>query len=117
MNKLPDHGKRNYMAKTFNALTGSKVSDRNNRTDVNQVSAMEPVLLKRKLAAVLLADVVGYSRLMSIDEEKTHVALADYVKEIIEPKVTEQGGRMIRAFVDRGLGPGAVRKESPPAAC
>jgi TolB-like protein len=38
---------------------------------------MERAHLKRRLTAILLADVVGYSRLMSVDEEGTHVRLAD----------------------------------------
>ena len=50
---------------------------------------MERVHLKRQLKAVLLADVVGYSRLMSIDEIGTHVKIADYVKNLIEPQIAE----------------------------
>ena len=46
--------------------------------DKSQVLGMDRVHLKRQLKAVLLADVVGYSRLMSVDEEGTHVKLADY---------------------------------------
>jgi adenylate cyclase len=56
--------------------------------------------LKRKLKAVLLADVVGYSRLMGVDEEGTHVKLADYVSDLIEPKVAEHSGRLIRSMGD-----------------
>ena len=48
---------------------------------------MGDIHLKRRLKAVLLADVVGYSRLMGVDEEGTHVQLADYVKDLIEPKI------------------------------
>jgi class 3 adenylate cyclase len=33
---------------------------------------------------------------MNLDEENTHVALADYAKDIIEPKAAAQGGRLIR---------------------
>ena len=61
---------------------------------------MLSVHLKRRLKAVLLADVVGYSRLMGVDEEKTHVKLADYVKDLIEPKVAEHSGRLIRSMGD-----------------
>lgn len=50
---------------------------------------MERAHLKRKLAAVLIADVVGYSRLMSVDEEGTHLRLAEYLKDVIEPKIAE----------------------------
>jgi class 3 adenylate cyclase len=43
--------------------------------DKNQVIGMERVHLKRQLKAVLLADVVSYSRLMAVDEAGTHVKL------------------------------------------
>ena len=52
---------------------------------------MNRVHLKRQLKAVLLADVVGYSRLMSVDEEGTHVKLADYVENLIKPQIAEYG--------------------------
>ncbi|MBV9201966.1 MAG: adenylate/guanylate cyclase domain-containing protein, partial [Alphaproteobacteria bacterium] len=61
---------------------------------------MESAHLKRRLTAVLLADVVGYSRLMSVDEEDTHVRIADYVKDLIEPKIAEHEGRLIRTMGD-----------------
>ena len=48
---------------------------------------MERVQLKRRLSTVLLADVVGYSRLMSIDEEGTHTRLGDCINRLIEPTV------------------------------
>ena len=61
---------------------------------------MERVHLKRKLTAVLLADVVGYSRLMSVDEEGTHIRLADCVKTVIEPTVALHEGRLLRSKGD-----------------
>ena len=68
--------------------------------DLDQVIGMDRVHLKRQLKAVLLADVVGYSRLMSVDEEGTHVKLADYVKNLIEPRIAEYDGRLIRSMGD-----------------
>jgi class 3 adenylate cyclase len=56
--------------------------------------------LKRRLKAILLADVVGYSRLMSVDEAGTHVAVTNYTKDLIEPKIAEHGGRLIRTMGD-----------------
>jgi class 3 adenylate cyclase/TolB-like protein/Tfp pilus assembly protein PilF len=56
--------------------------------------------LKRRLTAVLIADVVGYSRLMSVDEEATHVRLAGYMEDLIEPKIAENQGRLIRTSGD-----------------
>ena len=61
---------------------------------------MDDVHLKRRLTAVLLADVVGYSRLMSADEQRTHLRLADYVREIIDPAVSQHGGRLVRSMGD-----------------
>ena len=43
---------------------------------------MEPERLPRKLAAILYADVAGYSRLTGEDEEGTHRALSDYLDTI-----------------------------------
>jgi len=56
--------------------------------------------LKRRLTAVMIADVVGYSRLMSVDEESTHLRLSDSIKNSIEPKISEHGGRLIRSAGD-----------------
>lgn len=61
---------------------------------------MDDVHLRRRLTAVLLADVVGYSRLMSVDEEGTHLRLTDYVKILIEPAVAEHRGRLVRSMGD-----------------
>jgi adenylate cyclase len=61
---------------------------------------MGEIHLRRRLSAVLLADVVGYSRLMSTDEEGTHLRLADRVKILIEPAVTQHRGRPVRSMGD-----------------
>src|SRR5262249_982474 len=55
---------------------------------------------RRRLAAVLVADVVGYSRLMGVDEEGTHRRLAGYVKNLLEPKIAANHGRLIRTAGD-----------------
>jgi adenylate cyclase len=56
--------------------------------------------VKRRMTAVLLADVVGYSRLMSTDEDATHVMLAECFSGLIEPKISEHGGHLIRSSGD-----------------
>jgi adenylate cyclase len=61
---------------------------------------MDDVHLRRRLTAVLLADVVGYSRLMSADEQRTHLRLAEYVSDIIEPTVARHRGRLVRSMGD-----------------
>ena len=62
----------------------------------NVVAETERVRLRRRLTAVLLADFVGYSRLMNIDEESTHIRLADCIKILIEPTAALYEGRLIQ---------------------
>ena len=56
--------------------------------------------VERRLAAILAADVAGYSRLMGADEEGTHAALKVYRHEIIDPKIAEHHGRIVRIVGD-----------------
>ena len=56
--------------------------------------------VERRLAAILAADVAGYSRLMGVDEEGTHAALKEYRHEIIDPKIAEHRGRVVRIIGD-----------------
>jgi adenylate cyclase len=55
---------------------------------------------RRKLAAILAADVVGYSRLMGEDEVGTVVALRTHREELIEPKIAEHEGRIVKLMGD-----------------
>src|SRR5262249_12416880 len=50
----------------------------------------------RRLAAILAADVAGYSRLMSVDEEGTHERLKAHLRELVEPKIREHHGRTVK---------------------
>jgi TolB-like protein len=52
---------------------------------------------KRRLAAILLADVVGYSRLMAADDSGTLADLKALHKEVIEPSVAAHQGRVVDA--------------------
>jgi adenylate cyclase len=61
---------------------------------------MDDVHLRRRLTAVLLADVVGYSRLMSADEESTHRRWASYVENLVNPAAVKYHGRLIRSMGD-----------------
>jgi TolB-like protein/class 3 adenylate cyclase len=54
---------------------------------------MPPV---RRLTAILAADVAGYSRLMGADEEGTHERLKAHLRELIEPKIAEHRGRVVK---------------------
>jgi adenylate cyclase len=50
----------------------------------------------RRLTAILAADVAGYSRLMGADEEGTHERLRAHLRELIEPKIGEHRGRVVK---------------------
>jgi len=54
---------------------------------------MPPV---RRLSAILAADVAGYSRLMGMDEEGTHERLQAHLGEMINPKIAEHRGRVVK---------------------
>ena len=59
--------------------------------------------VQRRLAAILAADVVGYSRLMGEDETGTLAALKAHRKELIEPKSAEYHGRIVKLTGDGTL--------------
>jgi adenylate cyclase len=50
----------------------------------------------RRLAAILALDVAGYSRLMGADEEGTHERLKSHLQELIDPKIKEHHGRIVK---------------------
>ena len=50
----------------------------------------------RRLAAILATDVAGYSRLMGMDEEGTHERLQAHFRELVNPKVGEHRGRIVK---------------------
>jgi adenylate cyclase len=50
----------------------------------------------RRLAAILAADVAGYSRLMGADEERTHECLKRHLRELVDPKIKEHRGRTVK---------------------
>ena len=54
----------------------------------------------RRLAAILAADVAGYSRLMGADEEGTLERLKTHRRELIDPKIAEHHGRIVKTTGD-----------------
>ena len=62
--------------------------------------ASDEALPDRRLAAILVTDVVGYSRLMEQDEAGTLAALRDRRKEIVEPAVKTYSGRIVKVMGD-----------------
>jgi len=56
--------------------------------------------MERHLAAILIADVVGYSRLSQIDEEGTRFRFQQDMKDIFEPQIAEHSGRLVKTMGD-----------------
>jgi len=56
--------------------------------------------VERKLAAVLAADIAGYSRLIGADKEGTLARLKAHRREVIDPKIAEHKGRIVKTTGD-----------------
>ena len=56
--------------------------------------------VQRRLAAILAADVVGYSRLMEADEEGTLARMKKLRNDVIDPKIAEYNGRIFKTTGD-----------------
>jgi adenylate cyclase len=54
----------------------------------------------RRLAAILATDVAGYSRLMGADEEGTHERFKAHRRELLDPKISEHCGRIVKTTGD-----------------
>jgi adenylate cyclase len=61
---------------------------------------MELPGVERRLAAILAADVVGYSRLMEADEAGTHARFKTHRLELIDPAIAKSRGRIIKSTGD-----------------
>jgi TolB-like protein/class 3 adenylate cyclase len=77
--------------------------------DANGMSLIKPVatsgpggphLRVRKMAAIVFADVAGYSRLMQTDEDDTHRRLMQLKAQLIEPQVGANRGRVVKQMGD-----------------
>ena len=55
-----------------------------------------PGRVGRRLAAIVAADVAGYSRLMHHDEEATHAKLTALLADAVAPAIAEHGGRIVK---------------------
>jgi adenylate cyclase len=64
---------------------------------------MAEARVERRLAAIFAADVAGYSRLMGVDEEGTLAALKRHRSELIDPKIAEHRGRIVKTTGDGAL--------------
>ena len=56
--------------------------------------------VERRLAAILAGDVAGYSRLMGLDEEGTLAALKGHRRAVVDPKIAEHRGRIVKTTGD-----------------
>jgi TolB-like protein/Tfp pilus assembly protein PilF len=59
-----------------------------------------PDRVERRLAAILVADMVGYSRLMEVDEAGTIARQKDHREKLIDPAITAHNGRIVKATGD-----------------
>src|SRR6202045_3196821 len=67
---------------------------------MRQEIALAAERVERKLAAILAADGAGYSRLMGADEEGTLSRLKAHRRELIDPKISERRGRIVKTTGD-----------------
>ena len=63
-------------------------------------SSRDTITSRRRLAAILAADVAGYSRLMGADEERTHARLKALRRQLVDPKIQEHHGRIVKTTGD-----------------
>ena len=76
--------------------------------------------LERRLTAILTTDVVEYSRLTGLDEEGTHAQLQDHLRCLVDPKIGEHRGRIVKWSTARaacrrsadGVGSVRLRRQS-----
>src|SRR6516164_2730775 len=66
------------------------------RTGLRAMAEAHPGRVGRRLAAIVAADVAGYSRLMHHDEEATHAKLTALLADSVTPAITEHGGRIVK---------------------
>ena len=71
-----------------------------------------PARVERRLAAILAADVAGYSRLMGADEEGTHERLQGHLRELVNPKISEHRGRVVKNTGDGSFGQNAMELDT-----
>src|SRR5215472_7630943 len=81
------------------------------RTGLRAMAEAHPGRVGRRLAAIVAADVAGYSRLMHCDEEATHAKLTALLAEGVTPAIAEHGGRIVKNTGDGFLAefPSAVQ--------
>ena len=56
--------------------------------------------MQRQLAAILFADIAGYTRLMDTHEAETHHRLMSLLSKVVEPAIASEGGRVVKSAGD-----------------
>ena len=69
--------------------------------------------MPRRLAAIVAADIAGYSRLMQLDEEGTHTRVKRIQRDLVEPTIAEHHGRLVKTTGDGFF----AMFDSPVASC
>jgi class 3 adenylate cyclase/pimeloyl-ACP methyl ester carboxylesterase len=64
------------------------------------IAGYRKILMQRRLAAILAADVVGYSRLMGVDEMGTLTSLKSHRRELVDSSISEHRGRIVKTTGD-----------------
>lgn len=68
--------------------------------DLSDMTHADQAQIERKLAAIMLADIAGFSGLMERDETRTYQRLRLLRDQIVIPKVAEYGGRVVKTTGD-----------------
>src|SRR6516165_4125866 len=77
-----------------------KVRDINSAKTAKRSGVPPRGAMPRRLAAIVVGDIAGYSRLMELDEEGTHVRVKRIQRDLIEPSITEHYGRLVKTTGD-----------------
>src|SRR6266852_2746041 len=93
---------RDYRSQVRNKVLGSSLSQRRILPGRSEGAVTEH-RVQRRLAAILAADVVGYSALMERAEEATYTEFERLKREVIEPSLSRHDGRLIKTTGDGAL--------------
>src|SRR6185437_5935412 len=73
-----------------------KVRDINSARNPARSSVPPGTMAPRRLAAIVVGDICGYSRLMQLDEEGTHARVKRIQRDLVEPSIAEHHGRLVK---------------------
>ena len=76
-----------------------KIRDINSARNARD-GAPQRMLTPRRLAAIVIGDIAGYSRLMELDEEGTHERVKGIRRDLVEPTIAEHHGRLVKTTGD-----------------